>query len=255
MSVFGFSDLAFMGAAGGVAAYDADAQAYITAVETADGQALETAVKDAIDAFVRGCKTDGIWTAIKASCILAGARTLAGALVSLAGAAPTNFNFVAGDYDRKTGLKGNASNKYLGTGVNGNSSPATNNHCSVFAAELPSTNFQVMLDSSQLLTIGRGNGTYYTKNHTNALTTITGAVGFLGSSRNSSSSYTARGGGITLTGGAINTQATSEIKIFTTGVSFTNARLAFYSIGEALDLALLDARVTALINAFAAAIP
>jgi hypothetical protein len=33
------------------------------------------------------------------------------------------------------------------------------------------------------------------------------------------------------------------------------ARLAFYSIGESLDLALLDARVTDLINAFAAAIP
>ena len=35
----------------------------------------------------------------------------------------------------------------------------------------------------------------------------------------------------------------------------TDARLAFYSIGESLDLALLDARVTALINAIAAAIP
>ena len=32
-------------------------------------------------------------------------------------------------------------------------------------------------------------------------------------------------------------------------------RIAFYSIGESLDLALLDARVTALINAYAAAIP
>jgi hypothetical protein len=39
------------------------------------------------------------------------------------------------------------------------------------------------------------------------------------------------------------------------GVSYANARLAFYSIGESLDLALLDARVTDLINAFAAAIP
>jgi hypothetical protein len=37
--------------------------------------------------------------------------------------------------------------------------------------------------------------------------------------------------------------------------AFANARLAFYSIGESLDLALLDARVTDLINAFAAAIP
>jgi hypothetical protein len=38
-------------------------------------------------------------------------------------------------------------------------------------------------------------------------------------------------------------------------VAATNARLAFYSIGESLNLALLDARVTDLINAFAAAIP
>jgi hypothetical protein len=36
---------------------------------------------------------------------------------------------------------------------------------------------------------------------------------------------------------------------------FSAARLAFYSIGESLDLALLDTRVTSLINAFAAAIP
>jgi hypothetical protein len=36
---------------------------------------------------------------------------------------------------------------------------------------------------------------------------------------------------------------------------YSNARLAFYSIGESLDLALLDARVTTLINAIAAAIP
>jgi hypothetical protein len=90
-------------------------------------------------------------TAIKASCILAGARTLAGALVPLAGAAPTNVGpFVSGDYNRKTGLVGDGSTKYLNS---------------------------------------------------------------------------------------------------------NRARLAFYSIGESLDLALLDARVTDLINAFAVTIP
>jgi hypothetical protein len=36
---------------------------------------------------------------------------------------------------------------------------------------------------------------------------------------------------------------------------FATNKIAFYSIGESLDLALLDARVTDLINAFAAAIP
>jgi hypothetical protein len=33
------------------------------------------------------------------------------------------------------------------------------------------------------------------------------------------------------------------------------ARLAFYSIGESIDLAKLDTRVSALITAFGAAIP
>jgi hypothetical protein len=36
---------------------------------------------------------------------------------------------------------------------------------------------------------------------------------------------------------------------------YVDARIAFYSIGESLDLALLDTRVTALIDAIAAAIP
>lgn len=37
------------------------------------------------------------------------------------------------------------------------------------------------------------------------------------------------------------------------GASFhANARLAFYSIGESIDLALLDARVTALVTAIGA---
>jgi hypothetical protein len=103
--------------------FDADAQTYITAVETADGQALETATRYAINNFVIGCKQDGIWSAIKASCILAGARTLSGALVPLVGTAPTNFNFVSGDYNRKTGLVGDKSTKYLDSNRNNNADP------------------------------------------------------------------------------------------------------------------------------------
>jgi hypothetical protein len=61
---------------------DPDAEAYIAAVEAADlasdptAEPLETATKVAIHSFVKGCKADGIWPAIKASCILAGARHL-----------------------------------------------------------------------------------------------------------------------------------------------------------------------------------
>jgi hypothetical protein len=43
--------------------------------------------------------------------------------------------------------------------------------------------------------------------------------------------------------------------IIGTPTIFGDLRTAFYSIGESLDLALLDARVTDLINAFGAAIP
>jgi hypothetical protein len=73
--------------------FDSNALTYINAVEAADGQALELNVKLVINDFVVGCKADGIWDAIKASCILAGARTLPGALVPLVGSAPTDFNF------------------------------------------------------------------------------------------------------------------------------------------------------------------
>jgi hypothetical protein len=108
---------------------------------------------------VKGCKADGIWDAIKASAILAGARTLDGALQPLVGSAPTNFNFISGDYNRTTGLVGDGATKYLNSNRNNNADPQS------------------------------------------------------------------------------------------------DARLAFYSIGESLDLAQLDARVTALINAYAAVIP
>ena len=47
---------------------------------------------------------------------------------------------------------------------------------------------------------------------------------------------------------------TGEFFVFDGGGP-SNARIAFYSIGQSLNLALLDARVTALITAFAAAIP
>lgn len=96
--------------------FDPDAQAYINAVEAADGLPLEAEVKVAITRFVKGCKKDSTWDAIKACCILAGARTLYGALVPLIGPAPTSINFVPSDYSRTTGLKGDGLSKYLNSG-------------------------------------------------------------------------------------------------------------------------------------------
>ena len=63
---------------------------------------------DAINRFIVDAKSQGVYDALKASCVMAGWDSLAGALTPLAGTAPTNNGFLAADYDRGTGLKGDA---------------------------------------------------------------------------------------------------------------------------------------------------
>jgi hypothetical protein len=246
---------------------DSDAAAYITAVETADTEPLEERTKIAIDNFVLGCKQDGIWNAIKASCILAGARTLNGALVPLVGTAPTNVGnlFVSGDYDRKTGLVGNGSTKHLDSNRNNNADPQDNRHIALYA-NIPNNDNRCLMGVRTPGTNAGGteirhtSATYYNPSTDTSLTTATPSLGlnFLGYSRSISASYESRRNGssstISMTSGA---PVSTNVIIYTrTDLAIaSNARLAFYSIGESLDLALLDARVTDLINAFAAAIP
>jgi hypothetical protein len=252
---------------------DPDAGRYIAAVEAADGnQLLEFAVGKAINDFVVGCKQDRIWDAIKASCILAGARTLSGALVPLVGTAPTPVAFVSGDYNRKTGLIGDGSTKYLDANRANNADPQNSQHFSVYASSVGT--------SSPLgayigdLTSGQTGASYFYRDQATA--------GFLGASRigaefvggtnsaniasfyainrGAASSYSYRNkGASTSVTQASTTSTTGNINVFRVNRSTnnfnTNARLAFYSIGESLDLALLDARVTALITAFGVAIP
>jgi hypothetical protein len=254
---------------GSVTPFDADAQAYITAVETADRQALEAGVRTAINDFVVGCKADGIWDAIKASCIMAGARTLTGALVPLKGTAPTNFNFVPGDYNRKTGLVGNGSTKYLNSNRNNNADPQNSKHIAAYLSsytDLENISFaisssntggttgvsQITLNGNANTIVGRANSSQ------NAfLAAVYGGSFLAGVARNSSESITLRANSTTVTnssGSQVPNDASMQIYAGF-GANYTSARLAFYSIGEALDLAQLDSRVTTLINAYAAVIP
>ena len=241
---------------------DPDAAAYITAVETADGQALEEKVKIAIDNFVLGCKADGIWSAIKASCILAGARTLAGALVPLVGTAPTNYNFVSGDYDRETGLVGDGSTKYLNSNRANNADPQNSKHLSAYVSEkgIVARSYvgsAPVFGSSDLF--HRASGVFLTKINSTTPTPSAAQMieGFCGASRNSASAYSWRfAGGYASSSVASEIPDSGDIRIFGfDNFSLGTARLAFYSIGEALDLASLDARVTDLINAIGVAIP
>ena len=251
--------------------FDADASTYIEAVEAADTQALETGVRYAINDFVIGCKNDGIWDAIKASCILAGARTLAGALVPLVGTAPTNYNFVSGDYNRETGLVGDGSTKYLDSNRNNNDDPQDNRHRSAFVTVAQSSGFGVFVGAGASYENGAdylGFNQAVPEAVSRCLAGVPSGVlpapsllqGFFGHSRAQASNYSFRFNTNTNTILATSVSATTgDINIFSRDVvpapARSNARLAFYSIGESLDLAALDTRVSDLITAIGAAIP
>jgi hypothetical protein len=238
----------------------------MSAVEAADGQPLELATRLAITDFVVGCKVDGIWTAIKASCILAGARTLAGALVPLAGTAPTNFNFVSGDYDRKTGLVGNGSNKYLNSNRANNADPQNSQHLAVYMSSVGSTNNALLYSDNAAETgtsglLHNGFGQFSARMRNSALFSGNAiATGFGGAVISSSTAISLRNNAA-VSASTQTSQTPTDTTIFVykrieNGPTlYSTARLAFYSIGESLDLALLDARVTTLINALSAAIP
>jgi len=246
--------------------FDDDASTYIEAVEAADTQALETGVRYAINDFVIGCKNDGIWDAIKASCILAGARTLSGALVPLVGTAPTNFNFAAGDYNRETGLKGDGSTKYLNSNRNNNADPQDSQHMVIFPTAVNTTNADRVYMGAGLAVVG---STYFftrtgdavTRNRSNSAATgltIGVANALIGMNRSSASQFIYRQSGASQAiSSTSQTPFNANIFVYTGNgfPAFSDARLAFYSIGESLDLAALDTRVSDLITAIGAAIP
>lgn len=247
---------------------DADANAYITAVETADGGLmLETGVRNAMNAFITGCKADGIWSAIKASCILAGARTLSGALTPLVGAAPTNANFVSADYNRKTGLIGNATNKHLDSNRGNDTDPQDNQHLALWIRTVSAGEGRTLIGSPNATGRGPsrissnvGSVQFRSRNNTTgAFSPSLSLPGFLGVSRSSSSSFSSRHSGAASTETISSVlPVTANIGVFGqvgTTTAGTSARLAYYSIGESLDLALLESRVSALMTSLNAAIP
>jgi hypothetical protein len=175
-----------------------------------------------------------------------------------------------GDYNRKTGLVGNGSTKYLDSNRAGNADPQNNHHISVYQTQ-PNTLSRFYtgartispLSTTQINSTGTGSWSIQVRNaNPDQFTGSTAGAQFVGGSRSSSSQETRRYNG-TNTVFSNQSLIPPSLNYFVfacnqngtpTGLADT-ARLAFYSIGESLDLALLDARVTDLINAFDTAIP
>ena len=251
--------------------FDPDARDYILRVEAADGQRLESQVRGAINSFVIGCKADGSWNSIITSCIMAGARTVAGAIVPLKGNAPTNNNFVAGDYSRTLGLLGNDSNKYLATGYNNNDTtnfPQNDSHisCYVSATQTDTSGVFVGTQSTigNILTLAYSSTTQIFFRNRVGTQRLFGAapLGFQASTRNNSANFSSRA---TQSGGSISDITTTSgsgspsnhlIGVFcgfssTTANQFSAARMSFYSIGKSLSIPNLDTRVTSLMTTLA----
>ena len=239
--------------------FDPDAADYFSRIVAA-GSTIPEANKSAVNAFIVGCKADGIWGAIKASCILAASDTLAGALVPLVGTAPTNNGpFVSGDYSRTTGLIGNGSTKYLNANRNNNADPQDSKHAALWINSIATTSPNPIYmggaaqsGSTQILDLGTFN--YRLNSATGETSGVAMTTGFCGINRSSGSSTTNRSNGATRTSSVSSAARTNEDMLIyrrsdMIGVSYANARLTFYSIGESLSLALLDARLTTLMAA------
>lgn len=127
------------------AGFDPTAITYIQNVEAADGQQLELGVINALNDFIKGLKdelllnSDPVNSIITSMCVLAGARTVSGALVPIVGPQPTGYSFQPADYNRKTGLIGDLTgNKYIDTNFNhadSTSHPTDSRHCAVLVTE------------------------------------------------------------------------------------------------------------------------
>ena len=241
-------------------------QNYLIAVEAADQQTLELEVLKVMGQFAEYRIPLG-----GACCLMAGARTLAGALVPMVGAAPTNVGglFVAGDYDRTTGLVGNGSTKYLDSNRNNNADGQNDQHLACFVASYPGGDSGLMgagvFASSGNSYLLKGN-TISTKSQMGSSISTAGAevgvkpAGLFAVSRNSSANYNIRLNSATSSSSIASVAAlfNGSILVFARGTTgspdqATNARLSYYSIGPSVDLTAMDTAITTCMNALAAA--
>jgi hypothetical protein len=158
---------------------------------------------------------------------------------------------------------GNGSSKWLNSNRNNNADPQDNNHNSVFISAVPTVSSGLVGTTSS--TLGHNNifagmdvNGLFMRSRSATLFSLQPTIptGFAGHTRSQAGSFLARSAKVTQS--AVRDSGTpiiGSVQVFTRDTAFTDARLAFYSIGESLDLALLDTRVTDLINAIGAAIP
>lgn len=249
---------------------DADAAAYLSAVEQQDGQALEAGVRSAVNVFVTACKASGVWASMNTAVLLAGARTLAGSRVALKGSAPSTSGFVDADRTRTGGLKAvGTSAKTLSTNVALNGLQQNNHHLAVWVAQAQSGTRATYicggnsgLGASEINAAGTSGGDLFLRHADNSgsYLSVPGqalATGLLAITRSSSSGFTCHHGATStfLNAGSYPPQ-TRTIRLWQReGQFYGNSRVGFYSIGTNVDTSALSNALSTLFTSLASAIP
>jgi hypothetical protein len=174
---------------------------------------------------------------------------------------PTNNNFVAGDLDQLTGLKGDGSTKYIDTGVNAATNLSQNDaSISVYPTsdrDVGVTSLYIASSAGNFAVVN--NPTGFRSRHFNSTLstngTSTSVGGLIGISRDNASDYDWYDVGATGTNAEVSvSQSNTTIGVFATGVGslINSSRLATYHAGPALNLATLEGLQDTLITEIAA---
>jgi hypothetical protein len=235
------------------ASYDSDAETLFTN-RAAAGDVVPTGYRQAIsDCLVSIKAVSGLWNGITQLAILAGATTIAGAVLSIKGSNLINVSHVDADVNLKTGVKGDGSTKYFQTGYTGTVAGTSMNnfHTYGYYTEAPTTNAAALFGQGGSTTIGGtmilyGTGANVTNFKSRNVTAnpVTGntGVGGYGTNRTNGTNYEAMRPGTTSTITSASSAAPARrIHLLArtsnstdTPDSFCNARVLVWAMGAGI---------------------
>jgi hypothetical protein len=237
--------------------FDGNALSYIFRLEAYEGQKLESGVRVEINKFISGLKTDGIWDSITDCCLMAGPRTFSGAFVPLKGNSGIGYNFISSDYNRASGLIGDASSKYVDSNRSLNIEPSGNQHLAVYITKTGSPSFnqyyigagvQNVTGSSAIYASGAG--ALFQKSRASGIANYQNfgpSTGFMAVSRFSTGIWAARNTYISETAFVYVESGAQPANVYVfannnTGIGagmpegYSDARIAIYSIGTNINI-------------------
>ena len=246
--------------------FSLEAANYFDRLDTA-GDTTYVTYKQPLANYIDGLVTLGgaYWDTMESACSYVGVG-IQGITVPLRSGMTVdtnvNNNFVAGDLNVLTGLKGDGSTKYIGIGVRENAVGQNDISMSVYVTEAYNV-YSLCISGTAggnrtglLVRAYAGGSVVWNRSGTASSFTAQAAPEFYGTSRDNGSDYDLQNGS-TLTTTSLLTSGTvgsGSIAVFAsgTGAGKTPNRIATYHYGPALDLATLEGLQATLITEIAA---